>query len=305
MAADPDSKMVFTIQEYLSGACLPTFRRSTTRCLTTASRLRALTWPEYPELQRPHGARPLKEVERSPNIKFTALAEAYFSSLQPAELNASDYIDKECPLRLASPRYVTYETDDVWFFKNIDNEQMFVTLVQEYVLNTVSESLRAIRRHALDSPEAAALRFQNVSRLCTAHHARWDIFALPGTPERQFPFFIFLVSPEEFGIQDMMDFTEPCWFENASGNKLNKPSDMYQTLWAVISDTCKGHGRFFAVTNYVQWTFAGTMAYTTYAFETTLMKSDGTSTTPLNLGFNTIQMLTFWIQHALKHSQAG
>ncbi|KAG6876290.1 hypothetical protein C0993_004269 [Termitomyces sp. T159_Od127] len=195
--------------------------------------------------------------------------------MRPIEINAADYIDKDCPLRLASPRYVTYETEDIMFLKSIDNEQKFITLMQDYVLDTVSESLRAIRRYDLDSPQAAALRFKNASNLCTAHHARWDIFAL---------------------------------LENADGNKLNTPSNMYQTLWAVISDTCKGRGRFFAVTNYIRWAFgelnpAGTMAYTTYAFESTLMKVDGTSTRPLDLGLNTIQMLTFWVDHALKHSQ--
>ena len=102
--------------------------------------------------------------------------------MPPIELNTSDYIDKECPLRLASPRYVTYETDDVLFFKNIDNEQLFVALVQDYVLRTVSESLRTIQHHAPDSPEATALLFQNVSHLCPAHHARWDIFALVWSP---------------------------------------------------------------------------------------------------------------------------
>ncbi|KAG6878222.1 hypothetical protein C0992_008437 [Termitomyces sp. T32_za158] len=307
MAAEPDSKTVFTVQEYLSGVCLPTFRKSSTLWFTTAPHMRALSWPEYPELQRPRGTRPLREIERSPNIKFISLAKNYFSSMQPIEFNAADYVGKDCPLRLASPRYVTYETDDIMFLKSVDNEQKFVTLMQDYVLDTVSESLRAIRRHTLDSPQATALRFKEASHLCTAHHARWDIFALPGTPDRPFPFFVFVVSPEEFGIQDMMDFTDPRWFENANGNQLNTPSKMYQTLWAVISDTCKGRGRFFAVTNYIRWAFgelspAGTMAYTTYAFESTLMKVDGTSTHPLDLGLNTIQMLTFWVDHALKHS---
>lgn len=98
--------------------------------------------------------------------------------MQPVEFNTADYVDKDCPLRLASPRYVTFETEDIMFLKSIDNEQKFVALMQDYVLDTVSESLRAIGNYALNSPQATALRFKEVSNLCTAHHARWDIFAL-------------------------------------------------------------------------------------------------------------------------------
>ncbi|KAG6890503.1 hypothetical protein C0995_007702 [Termitomyces sp. Mi166 len=312
MAADPNSKTVFTIQEYLSGACLPTFRKSSTLYLTTAPEMRALTWPTYPELQKPRGTRSLNQIARSPNMQFLILAAVYFSSIQPIEFNIADYVGKDCPLRLASHGHVTYETDDILFFKRVDNEETFLALVEDYVLGTISESLRIIRRYPLESPEAAALRFQRASNLCPAHHARWDIFAMSGTPELPFPFFVFVVSPEEFGIRDMMEFTDPRWLENADGNQLNTPSNMRQTLWAVpilqISDTCKGRGRFFAVTNYIRWAFGelspgGTIAYTTYAFEPALMKKNGVTTRPVDLGLNTMQMLTFWVDHALRHSQ--
>lgn len=87
MAADTDSKTLFTVKEYLSGVCLPTFRKSSTLYFTTASQMRALAWPEYPELQRPRGTRSLREIERSPNIKFISLAKNcgflyFFSAVQ-------------------------------------------------------------------------------------------------------------------------------------------------------------------------------------------------------------------------------
>ncbi|KAG6853483.1 hypothetical protein C0991_004029, partial [Blastosporella zonata] len=203
------SKQVFTIQEYLSNACLPTFRRSSTKLLSTTKFPRALTWPRYSELQKAINYRALRHTKRTEIIPFINLVKDFLSSFCVPSIDTADYSNEECSLRLPSPGYVSYDDDDIQFLKNIDNEEQFVSLMQNYVLSTVSESLRILYGHARHSPDAAALQFRSASHLCVAHHARWDVLALPGTLERPYPFFVFFISPSEFGIQDMWDIAEP------------------------------------------------------------------------------------------------
>ncbi|KAG6915313.1 hypothetical protein DXG01_012174 [Tephrocybe rancida] len=305
MASEPRNKTIFTIQEYLASASLPAFRRSSTKVLSTARVQNALPWPQYPVLQKPPGTRTLHHTVRSENIKFVNLVQQYLYSISARRININNYLDEDCPLRLPSTGHVSYDRDDIKFFKQVDNEEQFITLMQDYVLRTVSESLRILRGHEHDSPAAAALQFQRASHLCVAHHGRWDILAVPGTLERPFPFFIFLVSPSEFGIQDMLNFANPRTFEERRVNELDRPVTMDQTLWAVIHDTCKHRGRFFAVSNYTRWAFGelspnDTVACITFPFEAPLLKSDGTASDAINLGCNVIEMLTFWVNWALK-----
>lgn len=81
-------------------------------------------------------------------------------------------------LRLPSRDMVTYENSDLEFLSQIKNEDDFVSLVQEYILGTVSESIRLVEGFSLDHFLTDELKFIPSSHLCPAHHARWDILAL-------------------------------------------------------------------------------------------------------------------------------
>ncbi|KAG6836351.1 hypothetical protein H0H93_008907 [Arthromyces matolae] len=109
----------------------------------------------------------------------------------------------------------------------------------------------------------------------------------------------------QFGCMDMLDFVEPRTFQYRNANELDRPRKMVETLWAVINDTCEGRGRFFAVSNYIRWAFgelspSGDAASITFSFESTLLKDDGTVSTPPDLGCNTLEMLVFFVDWALK-----
>ncbi|KAG6846350.1 hypothetical protein H0H93_014533, partial [Arthromyces matolae] len=70
---DSEPKTTFTIQEYLSKACLPPFRKSSRLEFTTARVHNALPWPVYEELQKAPGTRVLNRITRSKGIAFITL----------------------------------------------------------------------------------------------------------------------------------------------------------------------------------------------------------------------------------------
>ncbi|KAG6816716.1 hypothetical protein H0H87_003576 [Tephrocybe sp. NHM501043] len=140
-------------------------------------------------------------------MRFVALTSEYLSKIKVSPIHTEKFAEEECFLRLASPGHVSYEDDDIRFFKSIDNEEQYMVLMQDYVLRTVSESLRIIGGHASGSAAASALQFVRASHLRPAHHARWDILAIPGTLERPYPFLVFFVPPSEFGVEDIFDFS--------------------------------------------------------------------------------------------------
>jgi hypothetical protein len=81
-------------------------------------------------------------------------------------------------LRLPSQELVLYDDADVEVLSQVNNEDDLLLLVQEYILNTMSEVIRLVERIALDDPVIPSLKFKLSSTLCPAHHARWDIFVL-------------------------------------------------------------------------------------------------------------------------------
>ncbi|KAG6828924.1 hypothetical protein H0H92_006310 [Tricholoma furcatifolium] len=203
------AQTVFSIQEYLDNASFPAFCKSFSKVFTTARKMNALPWPQYAELQVAPGTRLLKRVIRTENIKFVNLVMQYLDNIDAPLIDVAKFAGQDCPLRLPSRGYVTYQQRDANFFRQIDNEQKFCELMEYYVLHTVSETLRWIKGYPLGSPEAAALKFQKASHLRLAHHGRWDIMAL---------------------------------FELRTGeNQLDKPSTMEDTLWAVSRITLAGH----------------------------------------------------------------
>jgi len=124
---------------------------------------------------------------------------------------------------------------------------------------------------------------------------------LRGTMRRPFLFFVFVVPPWQFGIQDFAELTDVQQFEN---NQLGNPTTAAQKLWAVIHDTCRNRGRFFVVSNYTRWAFGELSpndhaVSITDAFEAPILEFDGAYKSTPALGCNVVEMLTFWTAWAL------
>jgi hypothetical protein len=81
-------------------------------------------------------------------------------------------------LRLPSRELIMYDDADIEFLSQINNEDHLLTLMQDYILGTISEVIRLMGGVALDDPAIPRLKFNLSSTLCPAHHARWDLFAL-------------------------------------------------------------------------------------------------------------------------------
>lgn len=73
---------------------------------------------------------------------------------------------------------LSYDEDDKYFLANIQNEDDFIRIMQQFVLGTISELVRIMERLPIKSPLAQNLKFKVANRLCPAHHARWDLFTL-------------------------------------------------------------------------------------------------------------------------------
>jgi hypothetical protein len=87
-------------------------------------------------------------------------------------------------LRLPSREFIMYDDGDIEFLSQINNEDHLTTLVQDYILGTISEVIRLVEGVALDDPAIPRLKFNLSSALCPAHHARWDLFALVSLTRR-------------------------------------------------------------------------------------------------------------------------
>ncbi|GLB41293.1 hypothetical protein LshimejAT787_0905080 [Lyophyllum shimeji] len=305
MSAEQNSTIAqrLSIGTYLSKALLPAFKASDSKQWLSVP-ICAKAWPEYTDLQRQPGERCLRQVERTDTYKFVVLVQNYLqsSAANAYMVNEAMVWEEESPrLRLPSKDLVLYDDTDIEFLSRIDNEELFVTVVQDYVLRTVSEALRIIEGQPLDSRMVAALQFRKYSHLCPAHHARWDILAMRGTMSHPFPFFVFVVPPWEFGIQDFTELTSAQQFLN---NELGRPSSAAHKLWAVIHDTCRRRGRFFVVTNYTRWAFGefspdDSAVFITAAFEAPILEFDGKDKATQALGCNVVEMLAFWTAWAL------
>ena len=86
--------------------------------------------------------------------------------------------EKSLRLRLPSADLVQYEEEDIEFLSRINNEDDFASLVQDYILGTVSECVRIIEDDVLGTLGDTVLQFCKSSYLCSAHRARWDIFTM-------------------------------------------------------------------------------------------------------------------------------
>ncbi|KAF5381706.1 hypothetical protein D9615_005601 [Tricholomella constricta] len=309
MSQDREISKSLSMRKYLSKAFLPALKRSTSKHLLTNQIKRAAAWPQYAEMQKRPGMRILNEILRTDTVQFVTLVWNYLENTVAKAyiLNENMVIEEESPhLRLPSKDVILYDDDDIKFFSSIDNEEILLKVMQNYILGTVSEALRIINKHPSSSAAAAALQFHDYSRLCRAHRARWDILALPGTKTHPLPFFVFFIPPWEFGTEDFTEFTEVQRFQNGD---LDAPTTTVQKLWAVIHDTCRHRGRFFVVSNYTRWAFGeispdDRKILITAPFEAPILHFDGTYKATQALGCNAVEMLVFWMAWALGHGRA-
>lgn len=102
--------------------------------------------------------------------------------MPPIRVRKEDLFQDSPPfaLRLPDPELINYDDDDVVVLSHVDNEQQFLGVVKFYILDTISEIIRLIEDIPRDDVRLLSLEFQNCSSLCSAHHARWDIFSLVG-----------------------------------------------------------------------------------------------------------------------------
>ncbi|KAF9458552.1 hypothetical protein BDZ94DRAFT_1313173 [Collybia nuda] len=296
-----------SLKNYLENTWLPAFKRpGISRPLNQIQR--AHPWPKYPDLQRDIGTRRLVEVLRIDQWSFMLLAEDYMKHVSSTYIVNESLVEEEHSprLRLPSRDMVTYEKSDLEFLSQIRNEDDFVTLVQDYILGTISEAIRLVEGFSLSHFLTDELKFLPSSHLCPAHHARWDILALPESDRFLVPFAVIFVPPWEFGTQDFADFTSAQRFEHNALDTLDTSTNTTSDkLWAVVHDTCQGRGKHFAVTNYTRWAFGefssnGTIARVTDSFEAPILNLDGTHDAVPWLGFNVVELLTFWIHTSLQ-----
>jgi hypothetical protein len=128
--------------------------------------------------------RRLETVQSSSRIPFVngMLTYLYIDFSQLPEVFIENEALKEeehsTRLRLPCSEFMQYDTNDLQFLSDIENEQDITKVIQDYVLGTVSEALRLMENLPVDVPLAKGLQFRLSSELCTAHHARWDILCL-------------------------------------------------------------------------------------------------------------------------------
>ncbi|RDB29749.1 hypothetical protein Hypma_013866 [Hypsizygus marmoreus] len=298
------------LRQYLANVWLPAFKRSNSKYPRTLQILRAPEWPIYPEIRKEPGTRNLRHILTTDLWKFTVQTQNFMlNKVERMYLQNMARVKEEESelLRLPSRNIVTYDEEDIQRLSHIDNEDDCISVLQDYVLGTVSEAMRLIHGVPLNSPAAASLQFQNVSHLCVAHHARWDILALPRDNAGRHPFVVFFVPPWEFGTDDFDDFTKARTFGDNVLDVLD--TDQHTAaykLWAVIHDTCFGRTKYFAVTNYTRWCFGEigpgcTVAGVTIPMEAPILNLDGTyEPSPSCYGFNVIEFFLFWINQAVQ-----
>lgn len=188
-----------SLKDYLENTWLPGFQRAGSRRALQET-LRAQPWPKYPELQRNPGTRSLVEVQQLNQWNYISLQHTqqcksrylpdgrytYLYSTTDMARFSHTFIENESlveeedsvRLRLPSRGLVNYEDSDLEFLSDIKNEDDFVSLIQEYILGTVSEAIRLVEGISADHFHNKQLKFIPSSYLCPAHHARWDILSL-------------------------------------------------------------------------------------------------------------------------------
>jgi hypothetical protein len=162
-----------------------------------ASRLlpggRTRAWPLCSQLQQLPGHRRLERVTRiTPKslaqatvtcepciIQVTGTCFEHFSGdldlLQSIMIEATGP-DTPCVLRLPSSELVELDDEDlVILSQELENQDHFSTLIQTFVMNTVSEAVRLLEDFTVHDPEIEQLRFHVA---CVFQGASWDIIAL-------------------------------------------------------------------------------------------------------------------------------
>ena len=107
----------------------------------------------------------------------------YFSDLQQL---TPDKLEQESPaegeanpfLFLPCPALKQYHNDDIALLSNIEKREIFTTVMQKFVLGTISELIRVMERLPIESTLAQILKFNISNSLCPVDDARWDLFTL-------------------------------------------------------------------------------------------------------------------------------
>ncbi|KAF9004575.1 hypothetical protein BDQ17DRAFT_1424425 [Cyathus striatus] len=302
---------------YLSEVQFPVFSRPdkpslVSMMITSES---APQWPHYKELLRPTGTRKLQQVQRIPFTDFVRATREYLDvALRDVFLENENMVREEVSTTLHLPSrgaFVDYGDDDVSFLSNIENEDDLSAVMEHYVLRTASECIRLIQKLPPLAPMSRALDFKLSNHLCTAHHARWDIFALPSDASNIVPVVILFIPPWNFTHTDFEEFLMEQGFRDGSLDTLeDEDNRKSHTLWAVLQDICRSRGHRFVVTNYLRWAYGlfeddYMTANVTDSYEVSVRDFDGKFNSTLAIGCNPIEFLVYWIQRSRGMAHSG
>ncbi|KAJ3507359.1 hypothetical protein NLJ89_g6350 [Agrocybe chaxingu] len=301
----------FPLRKYLSEAAFPDFGSPTRPPLLYLKTVpRAAQWPKFRHLVMPAGTRTLKEV-----VHFQSWALNFQIKEMLADYNAAK-LALEAPLpgepmslefRLPFDRIVDFEPRDLAFLDNIRNEDDMFILFKRYILDTASETCRFMHRAPPKSPLAESFKFHPANRLCPAHHARWDIYAMGPQHEwsTSIPLIVIYVPPWEFGTEDFKQLVALQKFDHGILDVLDRKTYVASdVLWAIAYEALRsGKGHKFVFTNYVHWAFGFfdndyTQAIISDVREARLIDAHG-RLAPMGpqKGHSVLEMLIFWMEY--------
>ncbi|THV02556.1 hypothetical protein K435DRAFT_717063 [Dendrothele bispora CBS 962.96] len=283
-------------------------------------------WPDYPELQRPRGTRALREVRTYVWWDFAMMIRRYFHGL-PAS-----YITTESPyLLLPCTGFTSYGDSEIEFLSRIDSDELFMKMMEEHILGTVSEVVRVMDNLPLDAPLVKGLKFQRQQVLSGEGNEkeRWGVLTLPPNIFSAVPLavvccppwylekiqfdkviskHVFATSPSGINVLDTLDTDETQvagTSKLASNTRVDRdPDHAIKKIWAVINDVCQNKGRFFILTNYTRWAFGQfsedwTSVVISESIEPRLMQIENQGEFPgLERGVTVPEAIAFWIQMA-------
>ncbi|KAF8811115.1 hypothetical protein BYT27DRAFT_6456918 [Phlegmacium glaucopus] len=216
-----------------------------------------LNWPKFHNLRRTPGVRLLTEVVSPGSANDLArIVKTYLRKFTADKLQQQSPAEGEFDgfLFLPCKNMKSYNKTEKHFLANIQNEDDFVRIVQQFVLGTITELVRIMERLPIRSPLAQDLKFKLANRLCPAHHARWDLFTLPQDPDNEIPLLVIFVPPWHFGHDDMKRFASVQQFDDGVLDTLDtRRHNASDIVWAIIYDVLKDRGYQFILTNYNRW----------------------------------------------------